>query len=169
MVEEESIKYTAFPSHLGQFEFCRAPFGIRTVSSHLIRAVIIILDEKKGSLMKSALPYVDDVLCNSCFVKEHFKHLRENFQRFRESKMKLNAKKCSFLLPEIVFLGNVVNANRICPDPNKVKAMLEFPVPTNQKKLKGALGMFQFYKKYIPGYSTRIIQLNGLFLKNATF
>jgi len=79
--------------------------------------------------------------------------------------MKLNAKKCSFLLTEIVFLGNKVNANGIGPDPDKVKAMLEFPVPTNQKKLKGALGMFQFYKKYIPGYSTIIVPLNRLLLK----
>jgi len=47
--------------------------------------------------------------------------------------------------------------------------MSEFPVPTNQKKLKGALGMFQFYKKYIPGYSTIIIPLNRLLLKNAMF
>jgi len=54
----------------------------------------------------------------------------------------------------------MVNANGIGSDPDKVKAMLEFPVPTNQKKLKGALGMFQFYKKYIPGYSTIVTPLN---------
>jgi len=29
--------------------------------------------------------------------------------------------------------------------------------------------MFQFYKKYIPGYSTIIVPLNRLLLKNATF
>jgi len=63
VVEEESINYTAFQSHLGQFEFCRAPFGLRTVSSHLIRAVSLILAEKEGPLMKRALAYVDDVLC----------------------------------------------------------------------------------------------------------
>jgi len=36
VVEEESRKYTAFQSHLGQFEICLATFGIRTVPSHLI-------------------------------------------------------------------------------------------------------------------------------------
>jgi len=56
--------------------------------------------------------------------------------------VKLNAKKCRFLLPEIVFLGNRVSANGIGPDSDKVKAMLGFPVPTNQNKLKGALEMF---------------------------
>jgi len=45
-------------------------------------------------------------------------------------------------------------------DPAKVSAMLEFPVPTCQKKIKGALGMFEFYKKFIPNYSTIVIPLN---------
>jgi len=142
VVKEESIQYTAFQSHLGQFEFCRAPFGIRTVLSHLFRTVSLILVEKKGPLIKSALAYIDDVLCYSGFIEEHFEHLREISQQFREKKWKLNEKTCSFLQPEIVFLGKKVNANGIGPDPNKVNAMLEFPVPTNQKKLKGALGMF---------------------------
>jgi len=169
VVEKESKKYTAFLSHLGQFEFCRALFGIRTVPSPLIRAVSFILAKNEGPLIKSTLVYVDNVLCYSGSIDEHFKHLREIFQRFQEIKMKLNAKKCSFLLPEIVFLGNKFNANGISPDLDKVKAMLEFPVPTNQKKLKRALGMFQFYKKYIPENSTIIVPLNILLLKNALF
>jgi len=83
--------------------------------------------------------------------------------------MKLNPKKCNFLLPELAFMGNLVNASGIGRDPDKVKAMLDFPVPTNHKKLKLALGMFKFYKKYIPGYSTVVIPLNRLLLKNASF
>jgi len=112
---------------------------------------------------------LDDVLCYSGSIEEHFEHLREIFQRFRESKMKLNPKKCNFQLPELVFMGNLVNASGIGQDPDKVKAMLEFPVPTNHKQLKGALGMFQFYKKYIPVYSTVVIPLNRLLLKDASF
>jgi len=39
IVDDDSIMYTAFQSHLGQFEFLRAPFGIKTIPSHLIRAM----------------------------------------------------------------------------------------------------------------------------------
>jgi len=167
IVDDESIKYTAFQSHLGQIEFLRAPFGIKTIPSHLIRAMSLILAEKEGPLMKSALAYVDDVLCYLGSVEEQFTHLREILQRFRASKMKLSAKKCSFLLPEIVFLGNLVNAQGIGHDSAKVLTMMEFPVPTCQKKLKGALGMFQFYKKFIPNYSTIVIFLNKLLLQKS--
>jgi len=50
IVDDDSIKYTAFQSHLGQFEFLRAPFGIRTVLSHLIKAMSLILAKKEGPL-----------------------------------------------------------------------------------------------------------------------
>jgi len=63
----------------------------------------------------------------------------------------------------------VISSEGIKPDPDKVRSMLEFPVPTCQKKLKGALGMFQFYKKYIPNYLTIVIPLNRLLLQKATF
>jgi len=136
------MKYTAFQSHLGQFEFTRTSFGIKTVPSAMMLLMRFILAEKNALLMKFALAYVDDVLCYFGSVEEHFVHLGEIFVRFRTSKMRLNPKKCSFLLPELVFLGNLVNASGIGPDPDKVKVMLEFPVPTSQKKLKGSLGMF---------------------------
>jgi len=129
----------------------------------------LILAEKEGPLMKSAFAYVDDALCYSGSIEDHFTHLGEIFKRFLASKMKFNAKKCSFLLPERVFLGNLVNAKGIGPDLAKLSAMLEFPSPTCQKKLKGPLGMFQFYKKYIPNYSTIVIPLNRLLLQKATF
>jgi len=62
-----------------------------------------------------------------------------------------------------------VNGSGIGPDPDKVKAMLEFPVPTSQKKLKGALSMFQFYRKYIQEYSRVVAPMKQLLLKKDTF
>jgi len=46
IVDKESIKYTAFQSHLGQFEYLCAPFGFKTIPSHLIRVMSLILAEK---------------------------------------------------------------------------------------------------------------------------
>jgi len=86
IVDDDSIKYTAFQSHLGQFEFLMAPIWIKTIPSHLIWAMSLILAKKEGPLMKSALPYVDDVLCYLMSIKEHFMHLREIFSDFVQVK-----------------------------------------------------------------------------------
>jgi len=58
--------------------------------------MLLILAEKDGPLMKSALAYVDDIMCYLGSIEEHLMHLRENFQRFQASKMKLNAKNVVF-------------------------------------------------------------------------
>jgi len=105
IVDDDSIEYTAFQSHLGQFEFVKAPFGTRSVPSHLNREISLILAEKEGPLMKSAHAYVNDVLCYSGSIEKHFGHLWKNFRRFQASKIKLNAKKCSFFTSGDSFYG----------------------------------------------------------------
>jgi len=92
-IEKESIKYTAFQSHLGQFEFTRTPEGLKTVPNYVMCLTGLILSEKDGPLMKSALAYINEILCYSESVEEHFEHLEEIFQRFRDSKIKVDAEK----------------------------------------------------------------------------
>jgi len=48
IVDDDSIKYTAFQSHLGQFEFLRAPFSIKTILFHLKRAMSLFWQIKRA-------------------------------------------------------------------------------------------------------------------------
>src|SRR6266496_2354478 len=100
------------------------------------RIMNLILSEDNGPLMKYALAYLDDLLVFSSTIEEHLEHLEEVFRRLRKSKMKLNPGKCHFLLPKLIFLGNIVSADGIGPNPEKVSAMLKYLAPTTQKKLK---------------------------------
>jgi len=124
--------------------------------------------DKDGLLTKFALAYVDEVVCSSRSVGEHFVQLRAIFDNYRTSGMKLDPKKCSFLSSEVVYQGNLLNASGFGPDPNKVKAMMELPVPISQQLLKRALGMLRCYKNYIQFFFTLVAPLNRL-LKNAGF
>jgi len=49
---------------------------------------------------------------------------------------------------QLLFLGNLITPQGIGLDPNKLMAMLLYPAPTDQKKLRCILGLFQFYKKF---------------------
>jgi hypothetical protein len=48
---------------------------------------------------------------------------------------KLNPKKCIFGVPSGILLGNVVSHDGICPNPIKVKAILDMQPPRNVKDI----------------------------------
>jgi len=129
----------------------------------------LILFENSGPLIKFALAYLDDVLIFSLCINSHFDHLREVFVRLKKSKVKINPSKCFFLVNKLIFLGNLITPQGIGPNPDKVTAMLKYPAPTDQKKLRCVLGLFQFYKKFIPRYSHMVQTLNRLLGKDIEY
>ncbi|GFT53252.1 retrovirus-related Pol polyprotein from transposon 297 [Trichonephila clavipes] len=48
-----------------------------------------------------------------------------------EAGLKLNSKKCLFAAQEVKILGHLVSSNGVRPDPDKVKAVRNFPTPKN--------------------------------------
>jgi hypothetical protein len=57
------------------------------------------------------------------------------------SDLKLSAKKCHLLLPEVEFLGHVVSRQGIAVSPDKVRAVLKWPTPQNVQKVLSFLGL----------------------------
>ncbi|GAA0170338.1 hypothetical protein LIER_40934 [Lithospermum erythrorhizon] len=64
--------------------------------------------------------YVDDMLVKSKIRSEHFQNLRETFTRLRDSKLKLNAEKCSFRVTSGNFMGYMIMFLEMKP-PNSYK------------------------------------------------
>lgn len=74
---EESIKYTAFITVFGQFEFLRVPFGLKVAPSRFQRYINQVL----ADLIRSSdiVVYMDDILISSSTLKQHFETLRKTF------------------------------------------------------------------------------------------
>jgi RNase H-like domain found in reverse transcriptase len=56
---------------------------------------------------------------------------------------------------------------RVCED--KVKAVREFPVPKTIKQLRSFLGLSNFYRRFIEGYSSFTSVMTKLLQKNVEF
>ena len=56
-------------------------------------------------------------------------------ERLSEADVTLNIDKCTFRVPKIMFLGNVVSANGIEVDPDKVAAVVNLHTTKNVHKL----------------------------------
>ena len=62
-------------------------------------------------------------------------------------------------------LGHVVERGRIRMDLEKVRAIQEWKVPTNVKELRSFLGLANYYRRFVDGYSRRATPLTELLKK----
>ena len=69
----------------------------------------------------------------------------------QEVNLKLNKDKCHFRCTSILFFGKVVSREGIQPDPQKIKALTDMPVPKNKKELQAFSGIINYLGKSSPG------------------
>lgn len=46
-----------------------------------------------------------------------------------------------FLIKEVKYLGHVITSDIIKPDPDKIKAIVNYPIPQSVKDLRAFLGL----------------------------
>ncbi|KAF8116614.1 hypothetical protein N665_0016s0044 [Sinapis alba] len=56
-----------------------------------------------------------------------------------------------FLL--IKYLGHFISYNGVSTDPSKIKAVQQWPTPTNQRQLRSFLGLANYYRRFIQGHN----------------
>ncbi|KAF1316786.1 reverse transcriptase, partial [Globisporangium splendens] len=116
--------------------------------------------------------YFDDIFVHSKTTGEksdvdaHLDHLRQVFQVMRENKLYANLKKCIFFAPEIPVLGCFVGKHGVRVDPEKVKAIDDWPVPQNVKQLRQWLGLANYLHKYTRNYAALVQPLTQLLKKD---
>ncbi|KAG3193349.1 hypothetical protein C6341_g230 [Phytophthora cactorum] len=89
-----------------------------------------------------AQTYFDDIFVHSradhgkSDVENYVENLRAVLECMRTNKLYANLDKCAFGAEEIPFLGCFIGKRDLRADPAKVKAIVEWPVPKNQKDLR---------------------------------
>ncbi len=82
--------------------------------------------------------------------KENHKEKKNKNGRY---KLSLKAEKCYFEQEEIEFLGLIISQKGMRMDPNKVKAIKEWPNPTSKRELQQFLGFVNFYRRFVKGFA----------------
>ena len=66
------------------------------------------------------MAYIDDIFIATETVEDHMERLREVFPCLREAGLKMRVSKSDFIKSEMKYLGRIVSANGIKPDPKAV-------------------------------------------------
>lgn len=123
----------------------------------------------KALTWKHCLVYIDNIIVWSDNFDNHLKHLDLGFQRLREANLTLKPLRCSFAKAEVTYLGHIISKDGIKVNPSKIEAVKSFPIPQNQHDVRSFLGLANYYRKFVKGYSKVALPLNILLTKNAPF
>ncbi|XP_076545712.1 uncharacterized protein LOC143305557 [Osmia lignaria lignaria] len=162
-IAEDSIEKTAFVTPDGHYEFLRMPFGLANAPAVFQRAINTALGTLRN---KIALVYIDDVLIPSRTIEEGLKYLEIVLQALDTAGFSINIEKCKFFQKTIEYLGREVSAEGIRPGKDKVRALLESPVPCNIKQVRQFVGLASYFRKFVPEFAVRTACITKLTKKN---
>jgi hypothetical protein len=162
---DESKQFTAFTvPNRGLYQFKRLPFGLHNAPATFQRCIDLVIGH---DLEPNVFVYLDDVIVVTKTFEEHVKILEDVLLRLGKAGFTLNRDKCKFCVPELKYLGYVVNENGLTVDPDKVQAIIDIPTPRTTKEIRRIIGMASWYRRFSPNFSTLMAPICALLRKNS--
>lgn len=148
-VKPEDRWLTAFVYNDGLYQFRRTPFGLKSSGATFVRALKKILQPVK----EFTDSYVDDMAAFSDEWRQHLVHLDLFLQNISEAHITLNLKKCKFAHSQVKFCGEIIGSCQRRIDPEKIEVVEKIQAPSNKTELRQILGLFSFFRDYIPRFA----------------
>ena len=159
-----SIEKTAFITPDGLFQFRKMPFGLCNSPARFMRLVDNVYNK-----WEDCSPYMDDVAVHDPATEGHHTKMERVLQSTEKARLKFKLPKCHFLETELKILGHIVSAAGISTDPEKVKAVIDFPQPKDLKSVQSFVGLCSYYRKFIRNFATIARPLTDLTKKDRPF
>ena len=168
-VQKADRQKTAFACELRLFEWPHRHFGcampLPPPKERYVRALRKIVN-REGSMV---MAYIDDIVIATETVEDHMVRLREVFECLREASFILRVAKCNFMKSEIKYLGRVVSAEGIKPDPKAVSKLRDWEIPRNETEMQSFLDFPNYYREFIPWHAKLVAPSHAITGIKATF
>ena len=158
-MSDKDKEKTAFITDSGLWQFNVMSFGLTNAPATFQRYMDTTLAGLKWNIL---LIYIDDFLIFSKTFEDHLRDVETVLDRLLDANMTLKPSKCHLFQRELLYLGHIVSAEGIKPDPKKIQAILEMPVPVDVTGVRSFLGMIGFYRTYIENFSRIAVPLYNL-------
>ena len=161
--DEKSSYLTTMNTPFGRYRWLRMPFAINSAPE--------VWQQRMHELVEGLTDVeviADDLLVcgfgdtNEAAIANHDQNLKAFLRRARERNLTLSSEKLKLRQSQVPFIGHLLTAEGLKPDPSKVQAIVDYPVPTNLAELKTFLGMVQYLAKFCQHLSTASQDLRQL-------
>ena len=154
---------TAFRTPVGHYDFLVLPFGLSNAPAtfqSIMNRIFADLD--------FVIVYLDDILIFSRTLEEHEEHVKIVLDVLRKEQLISKLSKRSFFQTSLPFLGHIVTAEGISVDPKKTEVVREWPKPASTHNVQQFLGLANYFRDFVQGYSKLAAPLTDLTSKNRT-
>ena len=159
-MEEADIPKTAFHAgSSGLFEFIRMAFGLTNAGASFCRLMEMVIRDQQ---FVTLLFYLDDICIFDNSADQMLDQIELVFSRLKQYQLKIKRKKSFFFQIEVSFLGHVLLAKGILPNPKKVDKVQDWPIPKTSKEVHSFIGLASYYQRFIPNFTKWSKPLNAL-------
>ena len=162
--------YLNFSTPWSRYRWLRMPFGITSAPEEFQRRMDITLGGLDG-----AKAIADDiqVFGTGSFQEEaeksHNKRLTAVLERCCQKGVRLNKDKMQFKQQNVAHMGHVITSDRLQAVPDKIKAILNMPVPTDKEGVQRLLQMTNYVQRFAPGPAEATKPSRDLLKKKSVF
>ena len=154
-LDEESSLLTTFITPFGRYRWLWMPFGLTSAPEEFRRRQRrVILENLPG-----VVAIHDDILVigkgapREEAKRDHDVKVHALMRRCREKNTTLNADKVKLSCNEVTFMGHLLTDEGLKHDPDKVRAILEMPKPTDVAAVRRLIGFVNYLQRFLPNLS----------------
>ncbi|GBM90489.1 Retrovirus-related Pol polyprotein from transposon 297 [Araneus ventricosus] len=137
-----------FPAN-PEFMYSRPTVKPLTIDGQTSRTIFKTQFDVVRLSSEACLVYLDDIIIVGRTFEEHLNNLRKLFQRLQKANLNLNPKKCRFFQKEVAYLGHVISEEGVKTDPEKIKAIVDWPRSDKLHDLRSFLVLCTYYRRFV--------------------
>ncbi len=154
LLAEESRPAAAFITPYGVYEPVRISMGLKAAPAYFQQQM---QTEVLGGLIGEACEvYIDDIIIYGADEDEFLSNMRRVLERLSEFNVTINPDKAKIAVQQVEAVGHVIDQYGISMSEDKIRKVMDFPLPKLGKDLKRFLGMANYFRPHIHRYSEKV-------------
>jgi len=139
------------------FDLMNSPVTFQVMMNELLRDLI--------NMGKVAV-FIDNVIVGTEDEAGHDELVVKIIKRLEENNLYVKPEKCKWKVREVGFLEVVIGPDRIKMEKEKVKGVLDWLIPKCVKDIQKFLGLVNYYRQFIQGFTSIARPLHNMVKKN---